>query len=140
MIDSVLKQSVVRSATPEDGGFRVTFEICGHVVQFAVRPGPTALCSACMDELLTEICQGKGAELMTPREFLIAHHPKLAEVQKDAQHMAAVAFLRKYGVQPKEYQQRIRRLRQLATCHASGGGEARDTMRVLLMTWSRGLV
>lgn len=87
MIDSAPKQSIVRSATPEDGGCRVTFEICEHVWQFAVHPGQTAHCSACMDEFLTGIRQGKGAELMTPREFLIAPHPKLAEVQRDAQHV-----------------------------------------------------
>lgn len=139
MIDLALRRSVVRSATPEKGGYRVTFENCGHVVWFAVHPGPTAHCSACMREFLTEIRQGNGAELITPREFLIAHQPKLAEVQKDAQHMSASAFLRKYGIAPKEYQHRIRKLRLLAARDASGDGEARDTMRILLMTWSRGL-
>ena len=35
MIDSAPKQSIVRSATPEDGGCRVTFEICEHATTTA---------------------------------------------------------------------------------------------------------
>lgn len=139
MIDLALRRSVVQSATPEKGGYRVAFESCGHVVWFAVHPGPTAHCSACLNEFLSEIHHGQGAELITPREFLIAHQPKITEAQRDAQHMPAAAFLRKYGISPKDYQQRIRKLRHPAAGDVSGDGEARETMRILLMTWSRAL-
>lgn len=77
---------------------------------------------------------------MTPREFLIAHAPKLTATQKDAERLSAVAFRRKYGIKPKEYQQRDRALRELAGGEDAGAGEeARSTMRILLVMWARGL-
>ena len=139
VIDLRLRRRVVQSSTPEDGGYRVTFEGCGHTVFFAVHPGRTAHCGACMDELVAEIRQGKYVAPTTPREFLIAYKPKIAVLQQDARNLHAAAFLRKYGISPKEYQQRMHRLRELARGTIAGidGPESQATMRILLMMWSR---
>ncbi len=140
VIDLRLRRRVVQSSAPVDGGYRVTFEGCGHAAWFAVHPGRTAYCTACVDELTNAIRRGADVGPVTPREFLIAHAPKLAETQKDAQRLPAVVFRRKYGIKPNEYQQRVRALRKLV-----GRGdpvaeeEARSTMRILLVMWARGL-
>lgn len=138
MIDSRLCRRIVHQATPEDGGYRVTFEGCGHVVWFAVDPGRTSYCGGCMDELISEIREGKHVDPISLQEFLLIHAQKLAQSQKDAQTLSAAAFIRKYGIAPNDYQHRVRLLRELAACHASGGGaEAIETIRILLMMWSR---
>ena len=69
----------VDSSTPEDGGYRVVFEGCNHVVWFAVEPRRKAYCSACIAEILNAIRDGSLIEPVTPREFLVAHAPKLAQ-------------------------------------------------------------
>ncbi len=138
-IDLRLRRRLVQSSTPADGGYQVAFEGCGHMVWFAVDPGRTAYCAACVDELTNAIREGAEVGPVTPREFLIAHAPKLAEVQSDAQRLTAVVFHRKYGIKPKEYQQRVRTLRELAARGDPGAGEeARSTMRILLVVWARG--
>ena len=140
MIDLRLRRRVVQSSTPADGGYQVTFEGCGHAAWFAVHPGRTAYCTACVDELTNAIRQGADVGQITPREFLIAHTPKLAEAQKDAQRLSAVVFRRKYGIEPQEYQQRVRALRESASRGDSGvEEEAGSNMRILLVIWARGL-
>lgn len=140
MIDLRLRRRAVHEATPVDGGYEVTFKGCGHVAWFDLDPGRTAYCSACVDELTNAIRQGADIGPVTPREFLIAHTPKLAEAQKDAQRLSAVVFRRKYGITPKEYQQRVRALRESAAHGDSGAEEeTRSTMRILLVIWARGL-
>ena len=139
MIDLRLRRRAVQSSTPADGGYQVTFDGCGHAAWFAVHPGRTAYCTACVSELTDAIRHGADIDAVTPREFLIAHAPKLAETQKDAQRLSAVVFRRKYGIKPQEYQQRLRALRESAARGDPGEEDARSTMRILLVMWARGL-
>ncbi len=138
LLEESLRQRIVQSSTPADGGYQVTLEGCGHLAWFAVDPGRTAYCAACVDEITNAIRLGAEVDPITPREFLIDHARKLAETQKDAQRLSAIVFRRKYGIEPKEYRQRVRALRELAARGDSGAGEeARGTMRILLVMWAR---
>ncbi len=76
-------------------------------------------------------------ESLTPKEFLIAHRAKLKEAQRDAHSMIAKAFHVKYGLAPKEYQKRLKRLRELAAQDAAADPDNRTTMRMftIAMMW-----
>jgi hypothetical protein len=87
---------------------------------------------------------------ITAGEFLIMYAPRLAELRKDAQTMAAAVFRRKHGIPPQEYRPRIRRLKELAKLLDRGNdmcgnwaiqplrdGEFQDITRFFLVIWSR---
>jgi hypothetical protein len=137
-MDLRLRRRFVQFSVLVDGGYQITFAGCGHTAWFAVDPGRTAYCATCVDELTNAIRQGAEIGPVTPGEFLIAHAPKLADMQKDAQRLPAVVFRRKYGIKPNDYQRRVRALRELAARGDAGAAdEVRSTMRILLVIWAR---
>ena len=71
IVDFRLRRHVVKSATPEGGGYQVSFGDCGHAAFFIVHPGRTAHCPVCMDELVADIRSGKVEQSLTPKEFLV---------------------------------------------------------------------
>lgn len=66
---------------------------------------------------------------MTPREFLIAFGPRLAQLAKDAETMSAAAFKRKHGIDVRECRTKLKRLRELAF---TGNGADEAELRELV--------
>jgi hypothetical protein len=107
---------MIHSCLPENGGYRVVFEGCGHSVWLAGHPGTAVRCSACLDDAVENIRKNEEAHpwASAARETLVRYAPRLAAVQKDAQAMSAATFTRKHGISPQEFQHRVRRLKELA--------------------------
>ena len=66
---------------------------------------------------------------------LVAHRAKVMEAQKDGRTMHALEFRRKYGIPPKEYQKRMKQLRELAGRNAVADPESRTTMHIFAVMW-----
>ncbi len=74
---------------------------------------------------------------MTPREFLIAFGPRIAELARDAETMSATPFKRKHGIDVRECRAKIRRLKALAADGKGTDEEMRELVGLLAAVLAR---